>query len=231
MRQRGGAPFLANALGFLHFKRFISQKLTPSMSYQYWSMICLVVAAVALCLELFLPSAGILGLIAVALMVASISTAFLHSLYFGALIVFVIVVATPFLFAAAVRIWPHTPIGKSILIGDRNKEDVLPKGSYYKRVESQAGQTGTAKTKMYPSGIVLIDGEPFDAVSNGFPIEAGDRIRVISVKGNRLHVQKIQDDETQSPTDTSTKEPTKDKLTQTMEDLGMEDFDLDAPQE
>ena len=199
------------------------------MSYQYWSMISLVVAAVALCLELFLPSAGILGLIAVALMVASISTAFLHSLYFGALIVFVIVVATPFLFAAAVRIWPHTPIGKSILIGDRNEEDVLPKGSYYKNVASQAGQIGTAKTKMYPSGIVLIDGVPFDAVSNGFPIEAGDRIKVISVKGNRLHVQKIQDDDAQGSSDTE--EPSKDKLNQTMEDLGMEDFDLGAPKE
>ena len=201
------------------------------MSYQYWSVICLVVAAVVLCLELFLPSAGILSLIALVLIVASISTAFLYNLYFGAVIVFVIVIATPFLIAAAIRIWPHTPIGKSILIGDRKKEDVLPKGSHYKRVASQAGQIGTAKTKMYPSGIVLIDGVPFDAVSNGFPIEAGDRIKVISVQGNRLHVQKIQDDEEESSKSTGAEEPTKDKLTQTMEDLGIEDFDLGAPQE
>ena len=81
---------------------------------------------------------------------------------------------------------------------------------------------------MYPSGIVLIDGEPFDAVSTGFPIDQGEPIRVVSVQGNRLQVQKIEDDEelsepTSNPKDSASPD---DALSQTMEDLGIEDFEL-----
>jgi len=114
------------------------------------------------------------------------------------------------------------------LIGDRSEDAVLPKGSHYTKISNQAGRTGVAKTKMYPSGIVLIDGEPFDAVSNGFPIDQGEPVRVVSVEGNRLRVQKIEDDEeiseaSPSPTDSIA---SNDALSQTLEDLDIEDFEL-----
>lgn len=199
-----------------------------SLPMHYWSMICLAVAFLFLVLELFIPSAGVFGLIAALLIVGSIVAGFWYHLAFGAGVLLFVVLATPFLIAFAVKIWPHTPIGKRILIGDRSEDAVLPKGSHYTNISNQAGRTGVAKTKMYPSGIVLIDGEPFDAVSTGFPIDQGESVRVVSVQANRLQVQKIEDDEelsepSSSPEDSASPD---DALSQTMEDLGIEDFEL-----
>ena len=194
-------------------------------------MICLAVAMMFLVLELFVPSAGVFGLVAAVLILASIVAGFWYHLAFGAALLLVIVIATPFLIALAVKIWPHTPIGKRILIGDRSEDAVLPKGLHYTKISDQADRTGVAKTKMYPSGIVLIDGEPFDAVSNGFPIDQGEPVRVVSVEGNRLRVQKIEDDEdlSQPPSGPEDSASSDDALTQTMEELGIEDFELGEP--
>ncbi len=199
-----------------------------SLPMHYWSMICLAVAFMFLVLELFVPSAGVFGLVAAVFVIVSIVAGFWYHLAFGAGVLLAIVIATPFLIAIAVKIWPHTPIGKRILIGDRSKDTVLPKGSHYTKISNQAGRTGVAKTKMYPSGIVLIDGEPFDAVSNGFPIDEGEPVRVVSVEGNRLRVQKIEDDEELAETASNPEDSAapNDALAQTLEDLDIEDFKM-----
>jgi membrane-bound serine protease (ClpP class) len=58
------------------------------------------------------------------------------------------------------------------------------------------GHIGRAKSQMLPSGIVVVDDHNFDAVSEGLPIEEGQWIRVIEVRGNRLIVEGIPDPKT-----------------------------------
>ena len=178
-----------------------------------------------LTVEVFLPTAGTVGILGFLVAVAAVIAAFLHSVMYGSIFLFLIVVATPFLFSAAVRIWPHTPIGRMILIGDIKKENVMPKDSHYLRVADQIGKIGVAKTKMYPSGIVMIDDQKFDALTKGFPIEVGEAVKVVSVQGNRLQVQKYEgDSEMSDDSDDSDDRP--DELAKTMKDLGIEDFEL-----
>jgi len=180
-----------------------------------------------LSVEILLPTAGTMGIAALLVAIAAVAAAFLHSVMYGSIFLLMIVGAIPFLFAAAVKIWPHTPLGRMILIGDIKKENVMPKDSHYVRVADQIGRVGVAHTKMYPSGIVIIDDQKFDALTRGFPIEAGETVKVVSVKGNRLQVQKHDggnDSPHDSPSDSTNDTP--DELTQTMEDLGIEDFEL-----
>lgn len=220
-----------------------------SLPMYYWSLLCIGAALIFLFVELFVPSAGAFGILGGVLLIVSIVLGFWYHLGFGVGVLLTILVAAPFLISIAVRIWPHTPIGKRILIGDRRQEDVLPKGSHYSKISNQIGRTGVAKTKMYPSGFVLIDGQQFDAVSNGFPIEQGEPVQVVSVDGNRLCVQKIESEPRgdQASTDLAdpiatdpidgtlerdlspedvTPQSSSDTLAQMMEDLGIEDFDL-----
>jgi hypothetical protein len=42
---------------------------------------------------------------------------------------------------------------------------------------------------MLPSGIVMINGKKFDALSDGLPIDEGATIKVVAIKGNRIVVQ------------------------------------------
>ena len=155
----------------------------------YWALLLLGIGLFVVVLELFLPSAGILGILAGALIVTSIVLGFMDSLKSGALILLLTVIALPSLLGAMVKIWPHTPLGKMILLKDLKPEDVLPNRPHNEQKSNLEGQLGIAKTKMLPSGIVIINGEKYDAISEGFAIDAGDPIKVVSVRENRVYIQ------------------------------------------
>ena len=188
----------------------------------YWALLLLAIGLGFVVLELFVPSGGILGFMAAALIIASIVLGFMEGLNSGALILLLAVIALPILLAAMIKLWPLTPLGKMILLKDLKPEDVLPKKSHYQRRASLDGQLGVAKTKMLPSGMVVINGEKYDAISDGFAIEAGDPIKVIAVRENRIYVQ---------PYDASVEDasdlPVRDRgvLSQPIEELGLESFD------
>ncbi|HUJ33147.1 MAG TPA: nodulation protein NfeD [Candidatus Acidoferrum sp.] len=53
-----------------------------------------------------------------------------------------------------------------------------------------AGTTGVAKTEIAPRGVVLVNGEDWNALADASPIAKGDRVTVVSVEGLTLHVRK-----------------------------------------
>lgn len=133
--------------------------------------------------EMFVPSAGILGVVAASFLIAGVIVAFFKSLFFGLSILTATSLAMPVLFWLLVKIWPLTPIGKAILMNDTI--EVLPES----RTDTLVGQVGVAKTKMLPSGTIVLDGKQHDAVSEGFAISPGDVVKVISARGNRVYVE------------------------------------------
>ena len=156
----------------------------------FWALLLLAAGLLVVVVELFVPSAGVLGVIAGILIVSAIIVGFLDGLGSGALVLLLAVVALPMVLAFMVKIWPHTPLGKRILIGEIKPEDVLPNSSHYqKRNVELIGRIGVAKTKMLPSGIVIVDDEKYDAISQGFAIEAGDAIKIIDVREHRVYVE------------------------------------------
>lgn len=189
----------------------------------YWALILLLAGLCAVALELFVPSAGIIGVIAASLIVAGIVVGFLDSLTTGALMLMVAVVALPVLLTAMFKLWPHTPLGKRILLKDLKPEDVLPKKSHYKkRNDSLVGKLGIAKTKMLPSGMVVIDGEKFDAISDGFAIDQGDAVKIVAVREHRIYVQPY-DGDAADAADLPVRD--RDILSQPIEELGIDSID------
>ncbi len=53
-----------------------------------------------------------------------------------------------------------------------------------------AGRVGYAKTDLSPRGVVLVNGEDWDALADARPITRGDKIVVVSVEGLTVHVRK-----------------------------------------
>ncbi len=182
----------------------------------YTALILLIAGVCILALELFVPSAGMLGVLAGCVIIASVVMAFMTSWYTGMIFLLVALLLVPVMLVAMIKIWPHTPIGKRLLADDQTLTDVLPQGDYYNRGDL-AGKIGVAKTVMLPSGQVVIDGQKYDAVSDGFAVEAGDRVKVVSVKENRIYVQPCDDDDSQESADAG----------DTM-DQPIEKFDLDS---
>lgn len=185
----------------------------------YWALILLIAGLCILALELFVPSAGMLGIFAGCLILAAVVMGFLSDSMSGMIFLMVALLVVPVMLILMIKIWPHTPIGRRLLADDETLTDVLPQGDYYDRADL-AGRIGVAKSKMLPSGQVVIDGQKYDAVSDGFAIQAGDRVKVVSVKENRIYVQPCEEDESSD----SKKQVASDDIL----DQPIKEFDLDS---
>lgn len=155
----------------------------------YWAIILLLAGLLVAVIEMFIPSAGILGVLAAVLLIAGIVVGFVDSLQTGAIMLIATAVVVPLLLVALIKIWPSTPIGRRILVPPKKHEDLMPIGEHLDAIRKLTDKVGRAKTKMLPSGMVVIDGVAYDAISDGFAIEQGDPVKVVAVRFNRIYVQ------------------------------------------
>ena len=166
------------------------------MSSLSWSIILLVAALGVIGVEMFVPSAGLLAILSGTLLISAIIMAFMHSMFAGVLMLLAIGLLLPLLFIVFVNVWPTTPIGRRVLLKRLEEDDVRLKGKHYDDQHNLVGKTGIAKSKMIPSGQIVIDGRKYDAVSEGLPIEPGDHIKVVAIRMFKIFVRKIDPDET-----------------------------------
>ena len=194
------------------------------MDPMLWSIFLLIAALALIVFELFVPSGGVLSFLAAAAAVASIVVAFTAGPRQGMMMLVVTTVLVPIVLGSAIRWWPHTPIGRLILINrPENPDDVLPDTDEYRGLKPLIGKLGTAKTKMLPSGSVTIDGRTHDAVTEGMPIEPGQPIRVVDVRTNRIVVRPSSEHPPQ--TQPATPVASDDPLSQPIDALGLEGLD------
>jgi membrane-bound serine protease (ClpP class) len=181
-----------------------------------WAIALLLLGCALVVLEVFVPSGGILGMLAGLAILGSIVFAFRRDTTSGLVFVLVSMVAVPVLVTLAFRIWPHTPMGKAFLGELPSEEELKPVDPRRELV----GRLGVAKSKMLPSGSVLIDGHWIDAVTQGDAIEPEEPIVVVEVRANRVVVRKADPDEA----DRGSPE-LRDVLSKPIDELGFDDFD------
>jgi membrane-bound ClpP family serine protease len=158
-----------------------------------WALLLLLVGVALVVLDIFLPSGGIFAFLAVCAIIGAIWMGFTQGSVIGVSILGVAVFGTAVAVVLALKYWPSTTLGKRMLLHVPTSEDVLPENDPRKVLVSLVGRTGRAKSQMLPSGIIAIDGTTLDAVSEGMPIEAGQRVRVTEVRGNRVVVRGLAD--------------------------------------
>ncbi|MDR3111262.1 MAG: NfeD family protein [Planctomycetaceae bacterium] len=176
------------------------------MESLFWALVLLGVAVLTATLEAFLPSGGMLGFLALAATGGSIYFAFQHSPTFGITYVVVLMVILPLAVWQLLRWWPHTFIGRRILLRPEDDPALQPDETR-NHLKELVGQTGVARTRMMPSGTVEINGARYDAISDGVPIDAGEPIRVTRVDGINITIRKIEQAEVAAasqPTDANT---------------------------
>jgi membrane-bound serine protease (ClpP class) len=155
-----------------------------------WALVLLGLGLIFLILEFFIPSSGSLAVMCALSLLAAIGIGFAAGPWTGLLILLTVCLVVPSALVAAVNWWPETPIGRMILIQrPKSSDDVLPETPAYRTMKDLVGRRGLAKGLMLPSGIVVIEGKSYDAVSEGTPIEAGQPILVVSVSTQRLIVR------------------------------------------
>ena len=155
-----------------------------------WVVVLLALGLVVMVLEVFLPSGGVLGFLSVMAIIASVGMAFLEVGPLAGLgVMAAACVAVPAVLATAFRWFPETPLGRRVLPPPPSPADVVPAADRRARLRGLAGRRGRTLTELVPWGLVEIDGERCDAVSEGGPIAAGETVEVARVEGTALVVR------------------------------------------
>lgn len=195
------------------------------MSQLMWGLVSLVLGLALVLLEIFIPSHGILGFLALSALITSLVLSFGYSVPAGISVLGVMMVGLPVVVVLGFQWFPYTPFGRRVMLSAPEGDEVSPDESYL-ALRELVGQVGQAKTMMLPSGAVQIHGRSVDAVSLGIPIEAGQLVRVVEVRGNRVVVAPVEEstilDETAAA---SPKQPADDDLSRPIESLGIDPFD------
>lgn len=169
--------------------------------------VCLAVA------EIFVPSGGVIGFLSIASVLSAIGLAFYRGPWYGLSFLGMAVFAIPAVLVAALHYWPETPIGRRVMLGAPTSEEVLPQVDERRQLKMLVGRVGQAKSLMLPGGIVSIDGEQIDALSEGMAIEKGQWVQVVEVRGTRIVVR---------PTDKPPEPMSNDPLSRPLDSLGLD---------
>ncbi len=147
----------------------------------------LALTAVALMLlfaEIFIPSFGLISLVALGCMAGSIALAFQAGSGTGYLFIVVNALAIPVVVVVAFKLLPRSP-----LVLSETFTDDKPRAPAVESDTDLLGKEGVAETDLRPAGDVRIDGRKVDVLTDGEYIEAGVRVKVVRVEGARVFVR------------------------------------------
>lgn len=157
-----------------------------------WPLVCLACGLLLVVAEAFIPSGGLLGVLSAGLLLLSLWLAFQRGMMTGLSFLVALAVFVPMALALALSVWPHTPIGRRMLLAPPDEDDLeiapaqVAGGT---RLEHLIGQYGRTLTPLRPSGVVDIQGRRIDAMSEEGLIASGTLIRAIQLRAGQLVVR------------------------------------------
>ncbi len=135
--------------------------------------------------EVFVPSGGVLGLLAALALIASMALAFMEDFTLGFSLLAATAVLVPVIVTYGLRAFPKTPFGRKLTARGFSFEDGR---AVDRRDSGLISKAGVVESDLRPAGMARIDGRRVDVVSRGEPIEKGAPILVVEVSGNRVVV-------------------------------------------
>lgn len=136
-------------------------------------------------IDIFVPSGGILLVLSGFAAVGSIVFAFRSGTTTGLTVSIVVLASIPTLLYSAIKVWPHTPIGRRILLEPPTAAEALPEN----RLTAFIGTVVVSRWPLVPMGQIKIGTQRLNArTSDGKIIEVGKRVKVIDVQEGILVV-------------------------------------------
>jgi membrane-bound serine protease (ClpP class) len=134
--------------------------------------------------EVFLPSGGVLTIIAVAVIGYSLYLVFSISMTLGWALVVIDLISIPILVILGLKLVAKTPARLSRTLS--SEEGVT---SQKPELGGCLHQTGTSVTVLRPSGTALIDGHRINVVTQGEYINKDTAVEVVAITGNQVIVR------------------------------------------
>lgn len=159
---------------------------------EQWALILIGLTFLFFVLELLIPSGGILGFCAAVCLISANVCLYMVSTTLGVVATLTSMILVPVAFALGLKIFPHTPIGKLLILGERQKAG--PKAIQYDKnrdadPEALVGARGRAESGLRPVGICNFDGRRLECISISGVIDPGAPVVIDSVQGMEVRVK------------------------------------------
>lgn len=149
-----------------------------------WGFLLVGATIFLIALELVVPSGGILAIAAAASLIGAVAAFFMHDTNTGLVSLATIAVVGPLAGWLGWKWWSGTTMATKLIL-QTNPDDLVAAQS------ELLHRDGTAETDLRPIGVVRIDEQRHDALSDLGVIPAGTRITVVKVLDNQLKVRAI----------------------------------------
>lgn len=170
------------------------------MSPVFWAVLLILLGIVFLIIEGFVPSGGILFVLAVACLVIGVTMIFFApeseggGLLGGFIAIAILLIVVPTLVMVWLHYWPQTRFGRKFFL-PAPAEQAAPVPPASLADESLLGQIGQTLTDLRPCGVTLIQGRRVDTQTEGIFVPAGRWVRVIDVRHGQITVRPLDERE------------------------------------
>lgn len=168
-----------------------AQGLSDETQWMVWAILAFGVAIALLVLEGFLPSGGVLGVLAGICAIAGIVMFFRFDTMWGMVSMAVTLLASPFMIAGLLWIWPNTPIGRMLILDDEQARINQDTRGDDGNGQITVGLEGEALTELRPVGACRLKGKRIDCIAQAGMIEKGTKVVVIGVEGVSIKVKPV----------------------------------------
>jgi len=156
-----------------------------------FAIVLLVLCAVLLVFEIFIPSLGLLTATAL-LSLAGGMYIFFEITTVGWIGVWAAMVLIPAVWVIVYKLLPKTSIGRVLEL--KKVEQAMGGIPDQEQLDSLVGQSGIVLTPLRPVGMCEFDGKKIVCVADTGYIEKQTQVKVIHVEGNKITVRKLEID-------------------------------------
>ena len=158
------------------------------MEWVAMPLFLILACAVLLVAEVFVPSAGLLTVLALACGIGGIALFFQHSMAAGWIGIGIAGVLIPAVLVIAYKVFPKTRFGKAMLLAppEDTRGDGVPDAD---ELTSFLGRVGRVQAVLHPVGLCDFSGRRVECVAESGYVERGKSVEVIAVQGAQLPVR------------------------------------------
>jgi len=175
------------------------QTTDPDGTYLIMGALMMGGAILLLFIELFIPSGGLIGVLAGIAAIGSLVSFFLYDQTVGFISLGLTAVLGPVVIYFMFKFWLNSPFGRGIVLGGtaESSDEESFHASEYERSARAAelrqllGAEGMTITALRPVGTVRINGERVDALAETGIIDAGVPVVVTDAYDNQIKVRAI----------------------------------------
>lgn len=154
-----------------------------------FALLLLILCAILLVFEIFIPSLGLLTATALLCLAGGIYLFFQISTTVGWVGVWIAIILIPIVWVLVYKLLPRTSLGKVLEL--KKVEQAMGGIPDQEHLQSLIDRTGIVLTPLRPVGMCQFEGKKVVCVADTGYIKKDSQVKVIHVEGNKITVRKL----------------------------------------